>query len=154
MSVADELFDLANEALATCSPQQQTIYRLVHGLDEHGTAQPRSLESVARLLNLSRSSARWHLAMSELAVYRHIATTLLAQRQEHDAADLPVLGSTTAHDYASYGMTIRNRSKQAYTNIELGAGSSEVMRASRIGNAETREAKYREIHERYTNPKQ
>ena len=47
-------------------------------------------------------------------------------------------------------MSIRNRDKQAFTNINLGEGSTEFMRASRIGSAETRTARYQQIHQKHT----
>lgn len=148
MSLADELFDLTHTALATCSDQQRTIYQLVHGISNTGTQPPQSLESVARLLDLSRSAARWHLAMAELAIYKHIARTLIAQRQAADTIDLP--GTPTTAEFHTHGMSIRQRDKQAYSNITLGEGSTEVMRASRIGNAETRTARFQQIHDTYT----
>lgn len=148
MTLADELFDLTHEALDTCSEQQRTIYQLVHGVSITGTTHPRSLESVARALDLSRSAARWHLAMAELAIYRHIARTLIAQRQAADAVNLP--GTPTNAEFHAYGMSIRSRDKQTYTNINLGEGSTEFMRASRIGSAESRTARYQQIHERYS----
>lgn len=148
MSLADYLFDLTNEALATCSAQQQTIYRLVHGVTETGTNTPQSLESVAKTLGLSRSSARWHLAMSELAIYKHLAQTLIRERQETETFDLP--GTPTYADFSTYGMSVRQRDRQTSSTVELGEGSAEVLRAARLGRPETRHERYRQIHERYT----
>lgn len=148
MSLADYLHDLTLEALKACSEQQRVIYRLVHGITETGTIDVRSLESVARTLDLSRSAARWHLAMAELAIYRHIARCLIADRLEHDTDDLP--GADVIDHHAAHGISVRSRDKQTYTNIHLGEGSSEVMRASRIGCSETRQRAYEEIHERRT----
>lgn len=150
MTLADELYDLTQTALASCSEQQRIIYQLVHGIDTTGTTTPSSLEAVARMLNLSRSAARWHLAMAELAIYKLIARTLIAQRQADEQHDMP--GTNTA-DFYSYGMSIRQRDKQTYTNIRLGEGSDDVIRASRLGNADARATRYQQIHERYTRDK-
>lgn len=148
MTLADELFDLTHAALASCSDQQRTIYQLVHGINITGTTHPRTLESVARALDLSRSAARWHLAMAELAIYRHIAQTLIAQRQADERIDLP--GTPTNAEFHEYGMSIRSRDKQTYTNINLGEGSTEFLRASRIGPSETRTARFEQIHRKHT----
>lgn len=147
MTLADQLFDLTRRALASCSEQQRVIYQLVHGIDETGTTQPRTLESVSRLLNLSRSATRWHLAMAELNVYRLIAQTLIVQRQHDDPTEPAPI---TTSDLYAHGMSIRTRDKQTYANIHLGEGSTQMMRASRIGPAEHRHARYQQIHQRHT----
>lgn len=146
-SFADKLFDLTNAALETCSEQQRIIYQLVHGITITGTTHPRSIESVARALDLSRSAARWHLAMAELAIYKHIARTLVEQlHAEH--ADTQQHTPTIA-DYTEHGMSIRTRDKQTYSSISLGEGSDQMLRASRIGPADARSARYQQLHERY-----
>lgn len=149
MTLADELFDLTTTALKTCSPQQRTIYQLVHGITDDGTIQPRTLEAAARLLDLSRSAARWHLAMAEVAVYKHIAQTMIREKHATTWTDQPA-GITTINDAAAYGLSVRTRSKQAYDNIDLGAGSTEVVRANRIGSATHRNARLINIHDHYT----
>lgn len=148
MSLADELFDITQQALDSCSDQQRTIYQLVHGITTDGTTTPQTLEAVARTLDLSRSAARWHLAMAELAIYKLIARTLIAERQAAEPFDLP--GTPSTAEFHAYGMSIRSRDKQTYTNINLGEGSTEFLRASRIGPAETRTARYQQIHQTHT----
>lgn len=149
MSLADELFDLTTTALAACSPQQRVMYQLVHGITTEGTIQPRTLEAAARVLDISRSAARWHLAMAEVAVYKHIAQTLI--QEKHAAAwSEPAPGITTTNDAAAYGLSIRTRSKQPYESVDLGEGSTEVMRANRMGSSTHRDARLIRIHDEYT----
>lgn len=148
MTLADELFDLTQTALTQCSEQQRTIYQLVHGINNNGTHEPCTLETAARALGISRSAARWHLAMAELAIYKLIARTLITQRQTAETLNLP--GIPTDTEYYGHGMSIRTRNKQAYENISLGEGSTQFMRASRIGNTQARTTKFQEIHQKHT----
>lgn len=147
MQLADELFDVTRRALNTCSEQQRTIYQLVHGITTDGTTHQQTLEAVARALNLSRSAARWHLAMAEVVVYRSIAQHLIAK---HETITTTPGGTHTTNDAVTYGMSIRETSKQQYNRVTLGPGSDAVLRASRLSSAESRTAQYQQIHERYT----
>lgn len=148
MSVADEVFDLTLRALAKCSEQQRRVYQLVHGITDEGQTEPMRLDAAAHELGLSRSATRWHLAMSETAVYRYIAEHYVKRRLQETLTELP--GTPTVETYTSVGMSIRDRAKQAYTNITLGPGSEQVMRAGRLGSADARAATYLRIQQTMT----
>lgn len=150
MNLADQIFDLTIAALEQCSEQQRLVYELVHGIDIDGVCEPMRLEHVAQYLGLSRSATRWHLAMSEATVYRHIARHYIAQQQREQEYELT--GSSTLDTSTSVGMSIRDRSKQTYTSITLGEGSEQVVKAARIGCAATRALRYEQIQQQMTRP--
>lgn len=151
MSLADEVFDLTIEALTYCSEQQRAVYQLVHGITAEGTTEPLRIEQAATHLGLSRSATRWHLAMSEAIIYKHIARHyIIQQRATLDANTYELPGVSTLETSTRHGISIRDRSKQAYTNIKLGEGSEAVMRANRIGPADTRAAAYQRIQQTMT----
>lgn len=147
VNIADDLHTWTQTALNSCSTQQQTIYQLVHGIDDTGMTEPRTLDTAARILNISRSAARWHLAMAQLAIYRYIARELIARHQaEYQTSDAE---PTLAECYENQ-LTVRQRDKQAYTNISLGRGSDEFIAATRISGKNARIARYQQIHQNYT----
>lgn len=151
MNLADEVFDLTIAALEQCSDQQRAVYQLVHGINTDGICEPMRLEQVAQYLELSRSATRWHLAMGEATVYRHIARHYITQRQREQEYELT--GSSTLDTSTSVGMSIRDRSKQTYTSITLGEGSEQVVRAARIGCAAARASRYEQIQQQMTRRK-
>lgn len=148
MNLADEVFDLTIAALEQCSDQQRAVYQLVHGIDADGVCEPMRLEHVAQYLGLSRSATRWHLAMGEATIYRHIARHYITQRQREQEYELT--GSSTLDTSTSVGMSIRDRSKQTYTSVTLGKGSEQVVKAARIGCALTRASRYEQIQQQMT----
>jgi hypothetical protein len=146
VNLADDLHTWTQFALDGCSQQQRTIYQLVHGIDDTGMTEPRTLDTAARILSISRSAARWHLAMAQLAIYRYIAQQLIAQHQAEHAQHEP---APTVSECIENQLSIRQRSKQAYTNIHLGQGSDEFIAASRLGDRNARDARYQQIHQKY-----
>jgi hypothetical protein len=77
--IANNLFDLIQEALTHCTPTQARLFRLVYGITDNGIDEPMDVSDAANTLGLARTNTYITLARARAAVFEHVAARQVEQ---------------------------------------------------------------------------